>query len=186
MLRISGCNDETHSPKMPPQEIERQLDGEELMPLVRRPDGAQRLFALSVKSAAQGNKNSFLLVETDTAFPFKVQADFNAVRMKTTAPIEFLMCFEVVPLETHARAAHAAMQMPPTVANRTPHRTFRERRHDAFQRRRWSASNCPTGLGTGVMCHLTCVVQISCRGHSKKGSAQVTVRKKQPTEGGQN
>ena len=117
---------------MPPQEIEGQLDGEKLMPLVCRPHGAQRLFALSVKSAAQGNKNSFLLVETDTAFPFEVQADFNTVRMKTAAPIKFLVCFEVVPFKTDPHAAHAAVQMPPSIANSAPNRAFRERNHDAI------------------------------------------------------
>ena len=37
---------------MPPQEIEGQFDGKKLMPLVRRPQGVQRLFTLPVKSTA--------------------------------------------------------------------------------------------------------------------------------------
>ena len=173
--------------QVPPQKIKGHLDGEKLMPLVRRPRGAQRLFAPPVKSGGQRRENGFLLVETDTAFAFEVQADLDAVRMKTPAPIEFLVRLEVVPLETHARAAHAAVQMPPAVANSAPRRTFGERGRDAdFQRRRCLQVAVWPVWAQATMCHLTRAVQISCRGHSKKGQRKSPPRNSNRPEGGQN
>ena len=66
-------------------------------------------------------------VETDAAIAFEVQADFDAAGMKTFAPVEFLVRLEIMPLKAHARATHAAVQMPPAVADRAPRRAFGER-----------------------------------------------------------
>jgi len=88
----------------------------------------QRLFALPIKSTAQGNKNNFLFVGTAPSFAFKIQTDFNAAGVKTPAPIEGFARFEVVPLKTHPGAAHAAMHLPLPRANRLPYRAFCEHR----------------------------------------------------------
>ena len=117
--------------QMPPQKIKRHFDGEKLMPLVRLPRRAQRLFPAPVKSGGQRRERGFAAVESDPPVAFEIQADFDAAGMKAFAPIEFLARLEVVPLETHARAAHAAVQMPPAVANRAPRRTFGEHGRDA-------------------------------------------------------
>ena len=50
--------------------------------------------------------------------------------MKTLAPVEFCTGLEIVPFEAHARAAHAAVQMPPAVTDRAPCRAFGERGRD--------------------------------------------------------
>ena len=120
---------------MPPQEIERHFDGEKLVPLIRLPGRAQQLFAAPVKAGGQRRERNFLAVEGDVPVAGKVQADLDAAGMKTFAPVKFRVRFEIVPLEAHARAAHAAVQMPPAVANRMPRRTFGERRrHGEFRR----------------------------------------------------
>ena len=114
--------------QMPPLKIERHFNGEKLMPLVRLPHRAQWLFAAPVKSGGQRRERSFLFVEINAAIAFKVQANFNAAGMKTYSPIKFIARLKIMPLETHARAMHAAVQMPPAVANRAPCRTFGEQR----------------------------------------------------------
>jgi hypothetical protein len=100
------------------------------MPLVRLPCRAQWLFAAPVKSSGQWCERGFIFIESNLPIAFEIQADFDAAGMKTLALIEFPVRLEVVPLKTHACAAHAAMQMPPTIANRAPHRSFCERRRD--------------------------------------------------------
>ena len=96
------------------------------MPLLRLPRRAQRLFAAPVKADGQRRERSFLAVEGDAAVAGEIQADLDAARMKTFAPVKFRVRLEVVPLETHACPAHAAVQMPPALANRSPRRAFGE------------------------------------------------------------
>ena len=98
------------------------------MSLVRLPRRAQRLFAAPVKADGQRRERSLLAVESDAAIAGQIQADFDAARMKTFAPVKFRVRLEVVPFKTHARPAHAAVQMPPTFANGSPRRPFGERR----------------------------------------------------------
>ena len=101
------------------------------MPLVRRTRGAQHLFAAPVKSGGQRRECGFLFVETDAAIAFEVQANLDAAGMKTFAPVEFFVrTFEIMPLEAHARATHAAVQMPPAIADRAPRGAFGERGRD--------------------------------------------------------
>ena len=116
--------------QVPPQKIERHLDGEKLVPLVGRPRGGKFLFAAPVKAGGQRRKHGLGFVAVDTALAFEIQADLDAAGMKTFAPVKFRVRLEVVPLEAHARAAHTAVEMPPALANRAPHRAFGERGRD--------------------------------------------------------
>ena len=94
------------------------------------PRRTQRLFSAPVKSGRQRSEHRFAMVERNMPAAFEIQADFDAAGMKTSAPVKCPAGFEVMPLKTHSAAMHTAVQMPPAVANRAPHRTFGERRHD--------------------------------------------------------
>ena len=100
------------------------------MSLLCLPYCTQRLFSAPVKSGRQRNEHRLAAVECDLSVAFEIQADFDAAGMKTSAPVKCPAGFEVMPLKTHTAAMHTAVQMPPAIANRAPHRTFGERGHD--------------------------------------------------------
>ena len=122
------------------------------MALVRRARCGQNLFAAPVKSGSQRREHSLGFVVADAAFAFEVQADLDAAGMETFAPVEFRVRLEIVPLETHARAAHAAVQMPPAVADASPQGAFGERgRGGGFARCAvFNYSFCRFGHGDNV------------------------------------
>ena len=118
--------------QMPPQKFKRHFYGEKLVALVCLARRAQRLLAAPVKPGSQRRENNFIFVQRDFSAAFEIQADFDAARMKGFSPVEFAAgSFEVVPFEARARVRHAAMQMPPALANRAPRRAFAKCGHAA-------------------------------------------------------
>jgi len=124
------------------------------MALFRLPRRAQWLVAAPVEADRQWRKRNFPAVEGDAAIAREVQANLDAAGMKTSAPVKFRVRLEVVPLETHARSAHTAVQMPPAFTNRRPRRAFGEhkcgrkfRRFAGFNRLFdwfWHVNNVPS------------------------------------------
>src|SRR5262245_23001883 len=112
--------------QMPPHEIKRELDSEKLVAFILPPRRVQRRVAAPIKPRSQGLEDRGMAVEGHLATAGQVQADFHAAGMKALAPIKCLATLEVMPLEAGARGANTAMQMLPTRAHRTPHRTFRK------------------------------------------------------------
>jgi hypothetical protein len=115
---------------MPPEKIKRHFDREKLMPLARRACRPQGLLPPPVKSRRQPPEYGVRPVETDSPLPFQVQADFNGAGMKTSSPIKLRARLEIMPLEADPGAEHAAMQMPPPLADLPPRRNFCEYRRD--------------------------------------------------------
>jgi len=127
---------------VPAQKNKRHFHGEKLVALAGCANRPQGLFPAPVKPHRQRRNGRLPARAAHTPVAFQIQAHFQAVRMKTSAPVKFPYHREIMPFKTDPVPAHAAVEVPPPVPHRPPDRSFGEHRRDGWFERSGRNVSC--------------------------------------------
>src|SRR4029077_334832 len=101
--------------------IPGKFERDELMMIACPPRGGQRFVGNSVVTrVAREIITPRLTLRANCPATFKVQAKFQAARMKTAAPVQCSPGLEIVPLNTQTESVEIAVKLTPTGGEALP------------------------------------------------------------------
>jgi hypothetical protein len=108
------------------QERAREFHGQELVLLSRSPRRSERCGIPMIEPSCVRTEFNAAAMSFNEPFTAKIQAQFNAIRVKRRSPIELRLREEIVPFDAVACSVKTAEQRLPTGADIAPGLRFAE------------------------------------------------------------